>query len=220
MKKTHKIIMLPTEDLSMLAEWNNKLSFDHTYIDPDIMNNQHLYILSDDEIKEGDWFMSAFYSYPIHNTKEWREKQESMVKESSDCSDLKYHKIIATTDLSLGTKNPNGSKCTIPVPEIPQSLIEYYAKHQPEEVELEYEFPAGRELGEVKLKLQNNEVVWVEPEIEKFKNAYKKANNLYTREEVEEEKIKAIKSFAEMNPLLRGCQITDFEVEQWLKENL
>ena len=32
-----------------------------------VFQRQHLYILSNDEIKEGDFFMSAFMSYPLHN---------------------------------------------------------------------------------------------------------------------------------------------------------
>jgi len=157
MKKKHKIVMLPTEDKTGVKLTSGKYD-----------SLKYLYILSDDEIKEGDWFMSAFYSYPIHNTKKWREKQESMVKGSSDCSDLKYHKIIATTDPKLHAgmqRVMRGNEVQNKIPQIPKSLIEYYVRHQPEEVELEYEeigpgFPADIWFP----KLQNNEVVWVEPE--------------------------------------------------------
>lgn len=68
---------------------------------------QHLYIVSAEKIKDNDWFLSVFYSYPVQNTKEWREEQESHGKGMSDLSDLKFHKIIASTDKNLNLPQPS-----------------------------------------------------------------------------------------------------------------
>ena len=232
MKKTHRIVMLPTEDkVSSVGKYTDtgKLVY-NTPKDIPRGEMQHLYILSDDEIKEGDWFMSAFYSYPIHNTKKWREKQESMVKRSSDCSDLKYHKIIATTDPKLNRyiENYRGEGVDEIFPQIPQSLIEYYAEHQPEEVELEYEHPTYEDwlangaspVGNWKPKLQNNEVVWVEPR-SKLLSEYMTGQKIYTREEVEKLRDLAnaiIVPAQDILPETYNEELDDYF--NWLKENL
>lgn len=196
MEKTHKIITLPTEDKvsGCVAKCIKKMSdvevgelkFFNSYmtLSTEHWQPQYIYILSDDKIQEGDWFMSAFYSYPIHNTKEWREKQEKLLKGSSDCSDLKYHKIIATNNPELNMiQYPSGVEddgvkeilSDIELPQIPQSFIESYANNPVDEVELEYEIDYSsvseedaEELGSMwraalkdKLKLVNNEVVIV-----------------------------------------------------------
>jgi hypothetical protein len=60
---------------------------------------QHIYITSDEKIKEGDWFMSDFNSFPIHNIKELSERKDSLGWKQED---LKYNlKIILTTDQDL-----------------------------------------------------------------------------------------------------------------------
>ena len=70
MKKEAKVIMLPTEEVGHL-----KLAtkFKDDGISSGLMlahanNNwcgfQHIYLTSDEEIKDNDHFMSAFYGYP------------------------------------------------------------------------------------------------------------------------------------------------------------
>jgi hypothetical protein len=59
----------------------------------------NIYITSDEEIKEGDWFMSDFNSFPIHNIKELSEREGTLGWEQKD---LKNNlKIILTTDQDL-----------------------------------------------------------------------------------------------------------------------
>jgi hypothetical protein len=59
----------------------------------------HIYITSHEEIKEGDWFMSDFNSFPIHNIKELSERKGTLGWEQKD---LKNNlKIILTTDQDL-----------------------------------------------------------------------------------------------------------------------
>ena len=61
--------------------------------------NQHIYITSDEEIKEGDWFMSDYNSFPMHNIKELSEREGILGWKQED---LKNNlKIILTTDQDL-----------------------------------------------------------------------------------------------------------------------
>tara|TARA_R110002020_G_scaffold241717_1_gene454948 strand:+ start:1572 stop:2342 length:771 start_codon:yes stop_codon:yes gene_type:complete len=176
MKKTHKVVILPTEDKSAPLVVDNggggltlnsiEMAYDST--------PQHLYILSDDTIKKGDWYIVSFHDdhklekciYAgqdivsprklLHNPKEWCKK------------------IIATTDLKLtveyqGYEHGTGDKidAKVHIPQIPQSFIESYVKNPVDEIELEYEQATVnmRELSltKGKLKLLNNAVVVVEP---------------------------------------------------------
>ena len=57
MKKTFNVVMLPTEKASNLYIFgNNKLGYDKTIVSSSKnCNDQHLYIISDDKIKEGKY---------------------------------------------------------------------------------------------------------------------------------------------------------------------
>jgi hypothetical protein len=60
---------------------------------------KELFITNDEKIKEGDWFMSDFNSFPIHNIKELSEREGTLGWEQKD---LKNNlKIILTTDPDL-----------------------------------------------------------------------------------------------------------------------
>jgi hypothetical protein len=185
----------------------------------------YLYILSDDDINVGDWC--------IFKVSENRELSicELVSKGFNDTISAQFDvgnpvsvykwgltKIIATNDPTITeTIKGEGNNCDgfKFLPKIPQSLIEYYAKHQPEYVELEYErqwlrnpefYGTGQENKRLndKLKLQNNEVVWVKP-IEE---------HLYTREQVEEIVLKAIMfGYKELSE-------DSIQEDQWIKENL
>ena len=61
--------------------------------------------------------------------------------------------------------------------------------------------------------------MWVEDKFQGMRDIINK-HKKYTREEVNKLIIEGIKDFCEMNPLLRGCQVTDLEIEEWRKENL
>ena len=235
--------MLPTEDATFLVDGATDGIFyitegpDKSKLKGD--TNVHLYILSDDDIKEGDWCYSK-----------WDKKlyKAALNGPKDGPSDDTIKKIIATTDPKLNryiennsckNKNCHGGvityngatgiackKCNKEkrLPQAPQSLVEYYAKHKPEQVELEYEIGSCKididgmiktVPTKPKLKLQHNKVVWVKPEIEKFKNAYNKANNLYTREEVEE----LFLQFREEHLYIFDMTNEEY-IKQWLKENL
>lgn len=98
--KKCKVIKLDTKDKTSVLKNTYKFTKEHgnpiMYLDKrDNLNNaedrgyifQHLYILSDEEIKEGDWFISELNQIWQHNGK---------IQPS-----IKAKKIIATTDESL-----------------------------------------------------------------------------------------------------------------------
>ena len=234
MIKKHKIVMLPTEDNSLLGVHNRKgllyaknegwcYIVKHDYIQP-----QHLYILSDDEIKEGDWIYnkSRNFGKKIYKCQRVSESNDGFPYKVSNpikgdeamYLNSRTFKVIATNDPKLTKVDEISGEnvWTSLIPQIPQSFIEYYAKHQPEYVEMEYECIN-------KLKLVNNEIVWVEPDNElnlatnKFymeramKVPVSVEEKLYTREELE--------GFAFHTAQI--CQgMNDLEIEQWIKENL
>jgi hypothetical protein len=92
---------------------------------------QHLYIISDDKIKEGDWCISIDKNSKLHKTFKCISKQSFINPEflnSIDAKDIK--KIIATTDTSLFTKIQVNIKHTDSInfylPQPSQQFIEKY----------------------------------------------------------------------------------------------
>lgn len=102
MKKKHKIISLFSQDETGF-KWS------------------HLYILSEDEIKTGDFYIDTeIYNSGIEMCVSERDAMASLL-----CKEVAPMKIIATTDKSLG------------LPLIPQSFVKQYAKHPVKEVMVE-----------------------------------------------------------------------------------
>jgi hypothetical protein len=115
------VILLHTDKESNLfiGDLSSQLHYNYS-IEKGKSINQHLYILSNEEIKEGDW------AY---------DKVLNIIFQTDKYTDLKYvnqtdnvKKIIATTDSSL-TKEMycvSSGKYQEPLPQIPQQFIEYY----------------------------------------------------------------------------------------------
>jgi len=135
MFKKCKVVMLPTNEKAKILFTGNYINYNHLgYNKCKDLHNQHLYILSDDEIKEGDWYLVI---------------SEDSVRQAQ----LDFHltrdfaKIIASTDSSLnifikgiGNLSPYYSS----LPSIPQSFINYYVSeynkgNKIEEVIVEYD---------------------------------------------------------------------------------
>jgi hypothetical protein len=98
MKNLH---IIPTDKPSRLWTNNLRRRFELDEFPEQHPTNiaKHIYITSDEEIKEGDWFMSDFNSFPIHNIKELSEREGTLGWEQND---LKNNlKIILTTDPDL-----------------------------------------------------------------------------------------------------------------------
>ena len=188
-----------------------------------------IHILSDEEIKEGNWVVFHGFENRVFQTVSPTHDDNWSTTEPTLADSLKpslCKKIIATTDPKLVFKKEsdeyNGYNL---IPRIPQSLVEYYAKHQPEEVELEYDYNDNMPLttpgsSVYRLKLQNNEVVWVEPIKGKMAlvkvNGTLQAETLYTREEVEE-----LTHIAFLDGALANLKGKDMgEYWKWKKKNL
>lgn len=147
--KQHPIVMLPTNEKSIIvkntmsihiqSESNLYLRQEAETTNPKNTStiNQHLYILSDDEIKEDDWIITDNIIGQVigcidDNLHEvdlgWSTSQTR-----TDCK-----KIIATTDTSLmlhdNSKNNKcfgtqlSGKCPHVLPQIPISFIKYFIK--------------------------------------------------------------------------------------------
>jgi len=91
MLKKIQVVMLPTNEKAnqgVFVRWNEKLSINNKKQDSNILTH-HLYFLSDEEIKEGDWFYWGGTTPQIQKAV-YGSKPTDIVK-----------KIIATTDSSL-----------------------------------------------------------------------------------------------------------------------
>lgn len=145
MKKEHEIIMLPSQTDSPIAlESSGLLKFigtmDETYFNQDNQQGQHLYILSDEDIKKGDWFINlgsgghpgvAIYRANSENSKAINEFKYPEIKKIIATTDpeLHYNKIVEE-DMHMYKES---------LPHIPQHIIEAYVKKPFDKVMVEYE---------------------------------------------------------------------------------
>ena len=155
--KKCKIVMLPHNNIvTIITKYHNgdpnikgKLSTNNDICQ--YHTNQHLYILSDDEIKEGDWcYVKEDSPYPPTIEKVVSIKDNFIISNlgSSYINDSK--KIIATTDKSLKIPRKDTHLNAVwkldgaLLPQPSQSFIEKYIEeynkgNQIEEVMVEYE---------------------------------------------------------------------------------
>ena len=124
MSKEAQVVMLPTEGLGVIMSETGPYDTEMVVIselpenlrDHDRPHN-HLYITTDDEIKEGDWFIWLKYNLVERATKKDNNKE--------------CRKIIATTDPKLYVNEIVEEDMHLykkPLPKIPQSFIEEYCK--------------------------------------------------------------------------------------------
>jgi len=231
--KERDIVMLATEDKN--APITQLKSIVDIQFSP-----KHLYILSNEEIKEGDWFTDGKKAY--HN------------KVQLD-GYIGFKKIIATTDPKLLTTrisvDQDFNESYIPVPQVPQSFVELYVKEQRiDKVLVEYEcqvkainygtkeephtvsgYDDWTTVGELssfglqgvtrreQLKLDNNEIKIKKVEKPSPIQAVQKADRhehvkeSWSREEV----INILLSYANATP---GNEDLIPHCEKWIKDNL
>ena len=171
--------------------------------------NGHLYVLSNDEIKEGDYC----YSY----------KMNKIVKSTCDVSREAnknigfWEKVIATTDKSLSQTN----RTEIPQPsqQFIQKYIEEYNKGNTiTDVLVEYELISNEEYFLNTINPDENvpyfdENLKINPKDNTI--TIKKVKDSYTREEVE----KLCKNAIEFG-WVKGDTISKEDIPNWIKENL
>ena len=115
--KECNVVMVSTENKTRLYSYKGDLAFSNDYekVEDEDFTNQHLYITSDDEIKEGDWcfYESKNLEDILDNDMVFQAGKESRCiqynKETINCSFNTWlykeecKKIIATTDkLKIG----------------------------------------------------------------------------------------------------------------------
>jgi len=140
MKQEHELIMLPTNEASNISlhiqsnkpYLNNGEDYE-TKILAGSHKNQHLHLLSDEEIKEGNWYIDL-------DLKQIRQAK-SIGDGYVDVSGSLYKKIIATTDTSLTTKEWMLKYGKLPLASISESLIKAFIDSQGKltKVMVEYE---------------------------------------------------------------------------------
>lgn len=143
MKKTHKVVMLPTKEVGRLTLWNNDelmLSEDSYRFNSKECIYQHLYIISDDKIKEGDWYINLETNQSCNTLK------YDFHKVVTERFPSIYKKIVATTDESIGYTDhrisPVPNFCDYP--QLPESFIQAFIKAYNE----------GKPITEVDLEIQ------------------------------------------------------------------
>jgi len=144
MKKTAQVIIIPTERASVLIKniSINTLSFGKEITKEFVRYGeeaQHLYILSDEEIKEGDWIIAT------DNNEGYFLHQVTPI--SIDNIKVKDKKIIATTNPELHQQDifAVGNECC----KLRQDFIEAYVK----------EYNAGNVIKEIMVEYQDIDVM-------------------------------------------------------------
>lgn len=139
-QKERNIVLLPTDKASRLyiETMEELILLDNIPIEyKKDCPFQHLYITSDEYIKEGDWFIHSQPSALYHNAP-IEYTGISQCEEVKDNGDIKIvdggvytkiatlHKIIATTDTSLIDGVRWGKE--FPLPQIPESFIKLFVE--------------------------------------------------------------------------------------------
>ena len=213
MIKSHKIIRLDTRDLTMIRSNDYKFTEEHgNPLEYGRIRNaeergyryQHLYVISDEEVKEGDWYLVEPFGKGTGYIPQSLAKLG--IGEENDVIKFEAKKVIATTDPQLMHSGDIVDYKGLPT--VPQSFIENYCKNPSEEVFLEYFISSLDNINEnTVLRVQENQVFPVELK-----------QQIYSRAELQQYVADAIKEFAEENPLLRGCQTTDLEIDTYLRK--
>lgn len=124
MFKRAKVVMFPTKEKAVffISKEHPEIAQkgDNSVINPNWIG-QHLYFLSDDEIKESDWYYT-----PSKRSIEQCVKKLLIIKGGS--SDIEQKKIIATTDESLLWSKETECLPSLPnqLPQPSQSFIKKY----------------------------------------------------------------------------------------------
>lgn len=207
-----KVVMLPTNEKALIYKFNetNKLIVSHHPNQKDEATPQHLYILSDDEIKNGD------HVCPVNYQGIW-------VFQKAPCpmpywgNDKACKKIIASTNSSLSVEihYPIAEgRAWKKLPQPSQSFIDKYVS----------EYNKGNIITDVMVEYfsnsdtGNNVVEWNELKVNPKDNTIttKKLKDSWTKDEV----INLIRSFR--NDILIKVsegKVSDF-TEKWIETNL
>ncbi len=212
-------ILLPTKEKSMLylsKEFGLKWSKDGPFVNG-ITNTQNhfLYICSNEEIKQGDWFYTSFegkdYVHQCSGSPDRRPDRLLSQNGNYQFTKSNCKKIIASTDKSLG------------LPSIPQSFIQLYIDkyNKGEKLEkcmVEYGFIEDKDPrirgyytaedeANLILKLNGNEII-----ISEYKE------KLYTKEEIKQSAVKHL--YNKAYSAVGGSVVSLKDIDEWLKQHI
>lgn len=210
MWKKCKVVMLSTNKANPLVlNSDGNLEHDEVLSTYGGVTQQHLYILSDDEIKYDDWVLGGLGGFDIKQYGKYFAED--------------WKKIIATTDTSLSSithsKYPSGNTTGIrtlnEVPQLPQSFIEHYIQEYNKgniitDVLVEYYWEPFSGIAQLPAKLKIN------PKDNTI--TIKKVKDSWTREEVEDLCVAAF-YHKDLNQGL-PYDYTDEGLDKWIKTNL
>ena len=234
--KRTQVVMLPTEDRCFIFMNKNKTWLKSSNVildDHPVERNQHLYIISDDEIKEGDWCYCSKENRCIKN--EMHTNVPSTRK-----------KIIATTDSSLNKKHDcdcgattyeGCSQCLEILPQPSQQFIEKYIESYNKgeiitDVLLEYEKNVEMRQGYPKPSTANGKTEWNYDKITSYNLKVNPKDNTITIKKLKdswnrEELIEKLKSILYDSSSLvytlpdNTVESIDYELfNNWIKDNL
>jgi hypothetical protein len=234
MKKKCKVVMLPTEKASRLykAPWDEPpfigyFNNPQKTIKGDTIA-QHLYLISDDEIKVGDWCIES-----LNNTLFQVEEIEANVKVHKNAMDFRTPKIttdhlvsnikeiavrredckkvIASTDSELVIGLKGAGRVKIPslvMPTFSEDFIKAYVKANGgiDEVNVEYD---SQYIG----KYTTDGIAWLPKLRDDNTVIISEAKTMYSRDEVAQ-LIRKYRTYA----WKKGLTVNEFD--KWIEENL
>ena len=116
LKRKCQVVMLSTEKTEKcLMLRHNRLTYQpqcltQEWLEYNEATSNHLYILSDEEIKEGDWRIETNINSPNYNKPFIAHNEENYINSVRACNNYQsIKKIIASTDKSLNLPEPSPS---------------------------------------------------------------------------------------------------------------
>lgn len=217
-----KVVMLPTEKATnskQIFKHENGLNFNenvlvggssHPWFKP-----QHLYILSDEEIKEGDWVCNTFGKIVVQASSVLVDciNEDILVQQN-------HKKIIACTDseLKIDTEIFISGQRYKSLPNPSNSFLKSYCETEGvDKVLVEYEYKVGDQVlthgnshitPSLKLKVQSDNTIII-----------KLVKETYNTEEL----ISKLWRFNQEALMIAGCAtpvLTKDSFDKWVKENL
>lgn len=207
-KKT-KVVMLPTNEKATMALSGNKLSLKTKALQEE---SQHLYFLSDEEIKEGDWF----WGESMINPEKAKTFEPHLI---NGFRKIALKKIIATTDSNLTIKTlvfvqGENKEIDVLLPEPSTSFIEKFVE----------EYNKGNVITEVlveyedKVAMDGHTIIGSELKISKDNTiTIRKVKESWNRDEVVE---LLSKHFVDAGSKIGLGQDVRKFTKKWIEENL
>ena len=131
MSKEMNVVMLPNEKASdlFIGKTYGKLHYKNNTPDEDCKSYQHLYIVSDNKIKKGDWFIWNNKLIKCKYIIGTKNDYSIYDKKDKEYFTFNCKKIEATTDTFIDvSKEDKPFKNWKLLPQIPQSFIEEFVK--------------------------------------------------------------------------------------------